>query len=210
MKIMILVAILLSSSVCIAMTKEQIAEIERKNAQAMSNIYANPNQHINKEEGEAENEVVTDKDFKKVQKERKEKAKRYAHYKPIPASASLLKGTAKAGDKFRMHIDGPKISNAKPDGKSFTFAYYDNEPAFQHSGYGFYAIKCDVISCLKEGYFEEETYVANDAKGTFKTHEVLKVNGFEAVVEYTGAAQEAINSSGQKHVLPVLKVVEAY
>lgn len=160
---------------------------------------------------EVENEVVADKDFKKHQQKIKEAEKKYGKYPPVPSSQSLL-SSKHAGKRFRILIQSDDTHNARATGKTYQFTYINlADTGFSHSGYGNYLLTCESGNCLSTGaYWDEEVYTANDAVGTFKKRDVLKIKNFNAVVESTGKSMEAVNGLGQKLVLPVLRIIETY
>lgn len=160
---------------------------------------------------EVENEVVTEKDFKKHQQQIKETERKYAKYPPIPSSVNLLSGKH-TGKRFRVLIQTDDTQNSEAKGKAYQFTYFNlKDTGFSHSGYGHYLLMCNSGNCLSRGaYWEQEVYTANDSVGTFKTHDVLRIRNFDAIVESTGKKLEGVNGLGQKIVLPVLHIIEVY
>lgn len=160
---------------------------------------------------EVENEVVTEKDFQKHQQQIKETEKKYAKYPPIPSSKELLSGKH-TGKRFRILIQTDDTQNSEAKGRNYQFTYFNlKDTGFSHSGYGHYLLICNSGNCLSRGaYWEQETYTANDSAGTFKTHDVLRIRNFDAIVETTGKKMEGVNGLGQKIVLPVLRIIEVY
>lgn len=206
MKSLTLIMLLISTA-AYSQSKERLAEIAASNAAAMKKAYETPYiDQFKNTEGEAENEVVTDKEFKKVQKERREAEKKYLIYPAVP-SANLISPEMK-GKKFRMMVDADGAKKVYDLKMKLDIVYNISERDFKHSGNGTYLLKCEIKSCLQQARFDSE--VGTKANGDFIEEEVVKMGSFNAVVEVTGERDESVTPSGKKIVMPVLKIVETY
>lgn len=196
----------------LALSKADIERIKKQNATATQNIYKDPGYEKSKiPKSQTESSPVSQKQFKKHQAAIRKKQKKYNKYPPVPGSVSLISNTSTKGKKYRVMIEAEKIQNVSSFTGGYTFTFLNFEDTgFRHSGKGHYLLSCKSKKCFNAAYWDTETYTANDAKGTFKQRDVLKIHNTEAIIQYSGKTVSGVNGLGQKIVLPVLNMIEIY
>ncbi|MDC1174202.1 hypothetical protein OAT67_02330 [Bacteriovoracaceae bacterium] len=212
MKWFLIITLSLMTQSVFALTKEDIQRIKKQNAAADKAIREDPNGGLPYlPKSQVESSPVSQKQFKKKQAEIRKKQKKYSKHTPVAGSVTLISNPATKGKKYRIMIEAEKVNNASAFNGGYTFTYMNHEDTgFRHSGKGHYLLSCKSKKCFNAAYWDTETYTANDARGTFKKRDVLKINNTEAIVQFTGKTVSGVNGLGQKIVLPVLNMLEIY
>jgi len=173
-----------------ALTPEQVKAINEQNARAMENIYANGVNHVNTEAPqEVESEVVTNKEFKKIQKEQAKKKEKVPF---ILNSSEYVKNQTKHLNKqFKVMVIGDTIIAPAGDKKACAFNY---------------------IQLTDDSGFEAQTghgqYYIESLKGVGCSR-LIDIHGQDAssvdlIVKFIGLSQ---SPQDPKKLVPVLEVV---
>lgn len=120
MKILTIVSLLVSMN-CFALSKEDIKRIKENNAKAQQSIYTNGHNYANKENANVESEVVSQKAFKKHQKEQAKKKIKVPH---IRIANDYIKNHKRfMGKKYKVLVIGDTMAGANGSSKACAFTY---------------------------------------------------------------------------------------